>query len=322
MKPTSKRNLLGLIIATFCLMGLPAQSQAAIKDNATKASKAASAPKAGKTFHDCPGCPELVVIVSGIFDMGSPDSEDRRGHDEGPVHSVKISAFAMGKTEITRGQFAEFVKKSGYITGDKCWTLEKGNYEERTGSWREPGFPQDDKQPVACINWNDAQTYVKWLSHKTGKKYRLPTEAEWEYAARGNTSTARYWGDNPDEACTYANTADKTALATIDGATSWSVHNCTDSFAYTAPVGRFKANVFGLYDMLGNVWEWTEDNYHDSYNGAPTDGSVWQGGGTKHVLRGGSWNNSPWDVRADTRYKSEADVRFSSFGFRVARSLK
>lgn len=191
MKQNPLRNLLGLIIAIFCLMGMPARSEAAVKH---KASKAAPASKPGKIFRDCKSCPEMAVIYSGRFDLGSPDSEDGRGKDEGPVHRVKISAFALGKTEITRGQFAEFVKQSGYITSDKCWTLEKGSYEERKGDWREPGFPQNDRHPVTCINWNDADAYSKWMSNKTGKIYRLPTEAEWEYAARGNTKTARYWG--------------------------------------------------------------------------------------------------------------------------------
>ena len=176
MKQIPLRNLIGLIIAIFCLMGMPARSEAAVKH---KASKAAPASKPGKIFRDCKSCPEMVVIYSGRFDMGSPDSEDGRGKDEGPVHRVRISAFAIGKTEITRGQFAEFMKKTHYITGDKCWTLEKGSYEERKGNWREPGFPQNDKHPVTCINWNDADAYAKWMSNKTGKIYRLPTEAEW-----------------------------------------------------------------------------------------------------------------------------------------------
>lgn len=312
-------KLFGLIFAICCLIGMPAHAQAARKGTATKATHPA---KAGKTFRDCQGCPQMVVIRSGRFDMGSPDSEAGRGDDEGPVHGVKIAAFAIGKTEITRGQFAAFVKKTRYSTGDTCWTLENGNYEERKGNWREPGFPQKDSDPVVCINWNDALAYTKWLSRKTGRKYRLPTEAEWEYAARGGTKTARYWGDNPDDACAYANGADKTAQAKIAGATSWLVHHCTDGFAYTAPVGHFKPNAFGLNDMLGNVWEWTGDIYHVSYQGAPTDGSAWQGGGDKRLLRGGSWNNSPSDVRAAIRYKSDPRLRFSSFGFRVARSLK
>ncbi|MDO8292207.1 MAG: formylglycine-generating enzyme family protein [Gallionella sp.] len=314
------RNLPGLIIATFCLMCIPAQAQTA-KQEAAKTSRAAQAPKAGKIFRDCPTCPEMVVIPSGSFDMGSPGSEAGRAKDEGPVHRVNVAAFAMGKTEITRGQFAAFVKKTKYSTGDKCWTHKGGKVEERSGNWRELGYSQDDKHPVACINWNDAKAYAEWLSRTTRKKYRLPTEAEWEYAARGNTSTARYWGDNPDEACGYANAADKTAKAQIRGASSWSAFNCTDGFAYTAPVGSFKANAFGLKDMLGNVWEWTEDSYHDSYKGAPANGSAWQGDGVKRVLRGGSWNNSPRNVRAAIRNSYKPALRFSFFGFRLARVL-
>jgi sulfatase modifying factor 1 len=319
MKQITLRKQLGITIAIFCLSCMPALSHAAVKH---KTSKAAPAAKPGKIFRDCRHCPEMRVIYSGRFDMGSPESEDGRGDDEGPVHSVSVKAFALGKTEITRGQFAEFVKQSGYDTGDKCWTLENGKYQERIGSWREPGFPQNDNHPVTCINWNDATAYAKWLSSKTGKKYRLPTEAEWEFAARGNTKTSRYWGNNPDKACRYANGADNTALAKIAGARSWSMHNCTDGFAYTAPVGRFRPNAFGLYDMLGNVWEWTEDVYHDSYQDAPAVASAWQGDGRKRVLRGGSWNNSPSNVRAAIRFGNRPEIRFSSFGFRVARSFK
>lgn len=253
--------------------------------------------------------------------MGSPGSEDGHSRDEGPVHNVKIAAFALSKTEITRGQFAAFVKKTKYSTADTCWTLEGGKFADRKGSWHEPGYIQDDKHPVTCINWNDAKAYAKWLSRKTGKPYRLPTEAEWEYAARGNTSTARYWGANPAEACSYANAADKTAQAQIHGATSWSAHNCTDGFAYTAPVGSFKPNAFGLNDMLGNVWEWTEDSYHHNYEGAPTDGSAWQGDDAKRVLRGGSWNNGTQNTRAAVRNSNKPALRFSIFGFRLARKL-
>lgn len=315
-------NLLSLFIVTFCLIWVPCHAQTANQGNTTKAARTAHAPEAGTIFRDCQNCPEMVVLPSGSLAMGSPDSEDGRADDEGPVHSVNISAFAMGKTEITRGQFAEFVNQTKHDTGDKCWTLEGGQYEERSGrNWREPGYPQDDNHPVVCINWNDANAYAEWMSKKTGKQYRLPTEAEWEYAARGNTSTARYWGENPDEACAYANGADKTAQAQIIGASSWSIHNCTDGFAYTAPVDSFKPNAFGLNNMLGNVWNWTEDSYHDSYNGAPTDGSAWQGDGAKRVLRGGSWNNSPRSVRAAVRNMEKPELRFSIFGFRLARTL-
>ncbi len=321
MKQLTLRNLSGLIITILYLMGQPALSQAAVHGKTASASKSSPATKPGKIFRDCNGCPEMVVIHSGSFDMGSTDNEDGRSKDEGPVHRVKIANFAIGKYEVTRGQFAAFVKATKYITGDKCQTLVKGNFEEHKGDWRAPGYPQENIHPVVCINWDDATAYAKWLSHKSGKKYRLPTESEWEYAARGRTTTAHYWGNNPADACQYANGADKTAQAKIQGAQSWLIHDCTDGYVYTAPVGKFKPNAFGLYDMLGNVWEWTADNYHDAYTDAPSEGSAWQGNGVRRVLRGGSWNNSPKNLRAATRYASEHEVRFSSFGFRLARQL-
>ena len=309
------RSLLVLIIV-ICSLPITAQAAEEGKTRATSASKP------GKIFRDCPDCPEMVAIPAGSFEMGSPDSEAGRDKDEGPVHQVKIASFALSKTEITRGQFAAFVKKSGYNTSDTCWTLQDGKYESRPGSWLNPGYPQDDKHPVTCINWQDAKAYAEWISQKTGKKYRLPSEAEWEYAARGHTGTIRYWGDNAEEACGYANVADKTAQAQIKGTSAWLVHNCMDGFAYTAPVGHFKANAFGLKDMLGNVWEWTEDSYHDNYKDAPTEGSAWQGDGVKRVLRGGSWNNEPQNVRAAIRNGNKSAQRFSIFGFRVAKEIQ
>jgi len=312
------QKLLALIVTTFYLACAPTQAQAT---DQAKAAKAPQATKSTKTFRDCATCPKMVGIPSGSFDMGSPDTEAGRSKDEGPVHKVTVARFALSKTEITRNQFAIFVKASKYSPGDTCWTLEGGTFKERRGNWLNPGYSQTDKHPVTCINWNDAKAYTKWLSRTTGKKYRLPTEAEWEYAARGKSSTARYWGDNPDDACVYANVADQTALAEIQGAPAWSIHKCTDGFSYTAPVGHFKANAFGLNDMLGNVQEWTEDNYHDSYEDAPADGSAWQGDGPKRVFRGGSWNNSPEVVRSAIRDGKEQALRFSLFGFRVARAL-
>ena len=315
------RNLSGFFIAAFCLVWAPAQTHAAEPGKATKASKTSHAPKAGKLFRDCQDCPEMVVIPAGSFDMGSPKSENGRDDDEGPAHRVKVAAFALSKTEITRGQFATFVKKTKYNAGDKCWTFVDGKFKEREGDWRKPGYAQNDKHPVACVNLYDAQAYAKWLSRKTRKQYRLPTEAEWEYAARGKTSSSRYWGDNPDEACKYANVTDKTAKAQIPGSLSWLAHNCMDNFAYSAPAGRYKANAFGLKDMLGNVWEWTEDSYHENYEGAPANGSAWDVKGAKRVLRGGSWNSDPQNVRAAVRNSNKSTLRFSIFGFRLARKL-
>jgi formylglycine-generating enzyme required for sulfatase activity len=224
--------------------------------------------------------------------MGSPSDEAGRGSDEGPQHRVSVAAFSLAKTEITRGQFAAFVNDSGHDAGDQCWTFEGGKYEERSGrNWRNPGYSQRDDHPVVCVNWQDAQAYTQWLSRKTGQNYRLPTEAEWEYAARAGNNTARPWGDSASQACGYANIMDSTGKAQVPGVT-WEVHNCTDGHAYTAPTSSFTANAFGLHDMIGNVWEWTEDCYHDNYSGAPSDGSAWSGGSCeKRVLRGGSWDN-------------------------------
>jgi formylglycine-generating enzyme required for sulfatase activity len=264
----------------------------------------------------------MVIIPAGKFNMGSPDSEKDRSDDESPVHRVKVSTFALGKTEITRGQFAAFVKDTKYSAEGNCHTLEGSKFEKRSGrNWRDLGFLQTSQHPAACINWNDTQAYAKWLSRKTGKHYRLPTEAEWEYAARSRTVTARYWGDNPDKACKYANVADMTAKEKIPGAPFWLLHNCTDGIAFTAPVGSFKANAFGLKDMLGNVWEWTEDSFHDSYKEAPADGSAWQGNGEKRVLRGGSWNSGPLRVRSARRGREIPTSRVSNIGFRMARTL-
>ncbi len=276
----------------------------------------------GTVWRDCPGCPEMVVLPAGAFAMGSSETEQGRADDEGPLHTVHVTSFALGKNEITRGQYAVFVKQTKHSSDGKCWTLEDGKFEQRSErDWRAPGYPQQDKHPVVCINWSDARAYAAWLSRKTGKQYRLPSEAEWEYAARGNTRSARYWGEDPAAACAYANTADQSAQAHIQGATSWAVHPCNDRFDYTAPVGSFKANAFGLNDMLGNVLEWVEDSYHPSYKDAPSDGSVWQGDEEKHLLRGGSWNNAPINVRAAMRDASKPEARFSLFGFRLARQL-
>ncbi|MDP1636461.1 MAG: formylglycine-generating enzyme family protein [Gallionellaceae bacterium] len=311
-RPAMIRSLPILIIVALFWMLWTAQAHAAEPGKTAKPMSA---------FRDCQGCPEMVVIPAGSFDMGSGIGEVDREDDEGPVHKVMIAAFALGKTEITRGQFAAFVKSTNYQAIDKCWTLENGRFEKRSGRyWRDLGFLQNDSHPAACINRDDANAYAKWLSHKTGNKYRLPTEAEWEYAARANTRTARFWGDDPAKACTYANVADKTAEAQA-GASSWSVHKCTDGYAYTAPAGHFRANRFGLHDMLGSLWEWTGDNYHSDYDGAPASGKAWLGKEKKYVIRGGSWNNGPTRVRAAKRGRSEPADRFSTIGFRLARSL-
>ena len=239
--------------------------------------------KPGSEFSECvTGCPTMVVVPAGKFMMGSPSGEQGRYGNEGPQHPVTIAKpFAVGETEVT---FAEW---------DAC--VAAGACAATTGSWGR------GKQPAINVSWDDAKEYVAWLSRITGKEYRLLTEAEWEYAARAGTTTAYSWGDEIGE-----------GNANCDGCGSqWDNEQ-------TAPVGSFKPNAFGLYDMNGNVFEWVEDIWHDDYKGAPTDGTAWLQGGNANIrfVRGGSWYSLPRDLRAASRIGHSADYRSDFIGFR------
>jgi formylglycine-generating enzyme required for sulfatase activity len=232
--------------------------------------------RAGSVFRDCPACPELVVIPAGRFRMGSSASEDERLENEGPSHVVAVPSLALGVYEVTVAEFAAYAAQTRVAaTGCVAWDGTAWAFD-RAKSWRSPWFAQTPQDPVVCVSWEEAQGFVKWLSTRTGQRYRLPSEAEWEYAARAGTTTRRYWGDAASGVCSYANFADETAKRTLGRTT---VHPCADEFVYTAPVGRFRGNAFGLYDMLGNAYEWTQDCWHDDYTGAPADGSAWTTGG-------------------------------------------
>ena len=259
---------------------------------------APDAPADVATFRDCPSCPEMVVIPAGTFRMGCVSGSQACGDDERPVHEVEVASFALSKHEVTRGQFAAFVRASGHDTPGGCVGL-------GSGSWRDQSWQRDD-HPVVCVNWGDAQAYVRWLRAETGHRYRLPSESEWEYAARARATTPWYWGDHVQDWSEYAN-------ASGDGEDGWE---------RTAPAGSFRANGFGLHDMSGNVWEWVEDCWHGDYDGAPRDGSAWTRGGdcSRRVLRGGSWFGDPGDLRSADRGWNDAEVRHSNFGFRVART--
>ena len=290
-----------------------------------EAAERSRVPAVGKRFRDCDGtwCPELVVVPAGSFRMGSPSSEAGRDDDEGPVHRVRIAQpFAVGVYEVTVGQWRAFVSETGHSTGDSCWRYEDGEWKERSGrSWRNPGFSQSDDHPVACVSWREAQSYVGWLSRKTGEKYRLLSEAEWEYAARGGTSTARYWGEGEAGQCRHGNGADKT-LKERYGDWKWSTARCRDGHVHTSPVGTYVANGYGLHDVLGNVWEWTMDCWNESYAGAPADGNAWESGNcSRRVLRGGSWGSEPRYLRSAYRSGNVTGNRYFSSGFRIARTL-
>ncbi|NKB44661.1 MAG: SUMF1/EgtB/PvdO family nonheme iron enzyme, partial [Alphaproteobacteria bacterium] len=278
-------------------------------------------------FQDCEQCPVMAVLPAGHFDMGSPLSDPQHGFDEGPQHQVRFSsAFAIGKFEVTRGEFAAFVRATGRDMENGCHhrTGPQPEYSD-VFHWRNPSYEQTDQHPVVCVSWNDAQAYVSWLSRETGHDYRLPSEAEWEYAARAGTTTSRHWGVSEHDACEYANGADLSSEADLPG---WTVAQCHDGYIHSAEVGAFKPNDFGIHDMLGNVAEWVEDCWNETFEGAPIDGSVWREGDcTRPILRGASWHDDPRFLRSANRYGFEAldwdnkEIRYYNFGFRVARTL-
>ncbi len=279
--------------------------------------------KPGSAFRDCPACPRMVVVPSGSFKMGSPPNEAGRDGDEGPARRVRINKpFAIARNELTRREFAAFEKETGYKAGKKCWVdVGSGEWKEIRGrTWRDPGFRQSDDDPVVCVSWEDAKEYVKWLSAKTGHNYRLPSEAEWEFAARANTSTPRFWGRGDDAMCVYANSAD---LDAGEKFSDWDVIGCSDGYAYTSPAGTYKANGFGLHDTIGNVWEWVEDCMHENYGGAPVDARAWTEGGDcdLRILRGGSWYNMSKFLRAAERHGETPDLRNFLLGFRIVRDM-
>ncbi len=268
----------------------------------------------GKDFRDCEECPEMVVMPAGSFLMGSPSAEEDRAEDEGPQHRVEIARlFAVGKYAVTRGEFSRFVSATGHATGNACRTHEDGEWMERSGrNWRSPGFSQSERDPVVCVSWGDAQAYVEWLSRKTGKSYRLLSEAEWEYAARAGTTTPFHTGATIS-----------TEEANYNGDYTYGTGRKGVSRGQTVAVGMFPANAFGLHDVHGNVWEWVEDCGHAGYAGAPVDGSAWTESGEcdMRLMRGGSWYSRPWYLRSADRLRNNSTNRSYSVGFRVARTL-
>lgn len=245
----------------------------------------------GETFRDCPDvCPQMVVVPAGSFTMGSSEFH------EGPPHQVTIGKpFAVGKLEVT---FAEW---EACVAANGC----KSNRDRIDMAWRAKGWARGD-HPVVSVTWGDAKAYATWLSRKTGKSYRLLTEAEWEYAARAGSATAYSWGDGVGE-----------GNANCDGCGSkWDNG--------PAPAGSFKPNAFGVHDMHGNVWEWVEDCFHAEFDGAPGDGSAWTADCTypdDRVHRGGAFLHGPSVLRATVRNNYKADSWANGVGFRIARAL-
>jgi len=283
------------------------------------------------SFVDCPECPRMVVVPAGRYTMGvSPGEEERerlaeefRGRSE-PRHDVAVDAFAIGAHEVTRAQYRAFAAATGRSTAG-CFVWSGAAFvHEAARSWRSPGFEQGDEHPAVCVSWEDAQAYVEWLSARTGRRYRLPSEAEWEYAARAGRASIRYWGDDASIACAYANGADRATRERAPNAIGSEIHDCRDGFVYTAPVGGLRPNAFGLYDMLGNAAEWTQDCWNRDYGNADARSGAaanLSGECSLRAVRGGAWDEGPAGLRAAYRVGSPTTIRVYGRGFRVARDL-
>ncbi|MBP6279469.1 MAG: SUMF1/EgtB/PvdO family nonheme iron enzyme [Rhodocyclaceae bacterium] len=269
---------------------------------------------------DCPNCPELVTVQGGEFTMGSGKEDKLREPDEEPAHRVTVSgSLDVGKYEVTRGQYAEFAKETKREHKGGCNSTLGGRFNKNPRAlWSNPGFAQKDDEPVVCVNWDDAQAYVAWLSKKTGKVYRLLSEAEWEFVARAGTTGRRYWPETDEAAaCKFASVADISFKRVSLG---MPIFPCDDNFAYTAPVGRFPPNALGLYDLLGNVSEWIEDCWNGDYTSGPTTGAARASGScTERGFRGGAWNGKPATLRAAYRDRESTEERHDNLGFRVVR---
>ena len=288
----------------------------------------------GQIFRDCPDCPEMVVIPPGTFLMGAPADEAGRDDIEGPQRRVTIAQFAAGKYDVTRAQWKAFAKDTNRkAVGGCAWTPSNQDLNP-DASWEKLGFPQDDTHPVVCISWADAHDYVQWISAKTGKKYRLLSEAEWEYAARAGSTTTYPWG-----------------TAAAHGHANYGQEDCCsplakdeDKWEETSPVGSFPPNKFGLYDMNGNVLQWVQDCFSDSYANLPVDGTPYErsiklntsgnfadmkgnNSCSYRMVRGGDWGDPPSMIRSAFRNFAPAPgttletYRSGGLGLRLARTL-
>jgi formylglycine-generating enzyme len=291
----------------------------------------------------------LVLIPAGKFMMGSPESAEETAaffnkfygqnvvssvnfQYEHPQHRVRITRpFYLGACHVTRGQFRQFVASTGYKTDAEKGERPMGiGWDRETNklvfgekySWRNPGFEQTDQHPVVNVSWNDAMAFSEWLSRKEGRSYRLPTEAEWEYACRAGTTTRYYSGDNPETLAKVGNVADASFKGQFGADPRWRrTIKASDGYVFTSPVGSFRPNAFGLYDMHGNARQWCADRWGAEYDAtSPTDDPTGPNSGTDHVLRGGAWGISPGGARSASRDADAPAFRSLTAGFRVART--
>jgi len=297
--------------------------------------RAQALPAPARSSADCAVCPELAVVPPGQYQMGSaPDAAELdASQGESPAVAIAFTRpFLVSKREISVGEFRRFVEATGSAPAPGCRVWLGGQWvQERDRSWSDPGFAQPPRvdEPVVCVNWDDARAYAEWLSQQSGKRYRLPSEAEWEYVARAGTSFPRFWGEQDSRedltlslACDYANVYDASAVDVLG--LPWPNARCNDRATTLAPVAQYKPNAFGVHDIIGNAREWVMDCFTASYLGRPNDlrAWTWQGGCERKSVRGGSWASRPREARAPARSAELTGRRQSDLGFRVVRDYE
>jgi formylglycine-generating enzyme required for sulfatase activity len=288
------------------------------------AEHASAMPQPRPSFKDCEQCPEMVMLPAGEFLMGSPQDERGRQDVEGLPRRVTIpKRFALGKYEVTVDQFSAFVADTGMTAGSVCNVIVAFDRTDLVwgppdASFREPGFDVTGSQPVVCVSWHEARAYAAWLARRTGKPYRLPTEAEWEYAARAGTTTSFSFGNDETALCAYARFAD------LGSRFGWRDACRSETVAYgPLPVGSLRPNPWGIFDMHGNAWEWVEDCWTPNALEIPVDGSAFRHAGNCEmgVVRGGSWAAGSRRVRSAMRAPVPTAIHHYNDGFRVALPL-
>lgn len=282
-----------------------------------------------QTFKDCDACPEMVSVTAGKVYIGSYKEEigRKKGERDRVLATIKTS-FAMAKTEVTLAQFRVFMEETKYKSNQAFYKGEPlvgCNYFDGKSygyvaehNWKNPGYPQRETDPVVCVSWSDANAYAQWLTKKTGRAYRVPSAVEFEYASRAGSSSPWFWGTNPADACDYANIGD---MAFAEKFPTRASFPCIDGYVFTTRVGRFKPNPFGLYDMVGNAWEWTNDCFTNDLSNIAVDGSSYIGTDEEcnsRTPKGGSWISGISWSRAAVRSRDGADYRSFMLGFRVA----
>ena len=298
------------IMGAFAECSASAQACQGIQVGVAAGEQRCIRPGAGEPFRDCPDCPEMVAVPAGSFMMGAEPNELVATVREDQVRVSIARPFAVGRFAVTRGEFAAFVAATGRKMEGACYRLgEPGRNPQR--DWRSPDFVQDDRHPVVCVNWHDAKAYAAWLSSVTGKQYRLLSEAEREFVTRAGTATPFWWGSMIS-----------TDQANYDGRMTYANGPVGQWRNSTVAVDDFLPNAWGLYNVHGNVWEWTEDCWNDQNAGNPGDGTARSSGDCNlRVVRGASFNNAPHTLRAARREREPAENRLVNFGFRVARTF-